>query len=234
MERVSHRPFNDYVSENIFKPLGMSRSSFFQPLPAELKPLMSNGYAVGSGKAKPFEIIEEAPAGALSATAADLARFMLAHLQNGKFQSAQILRPETVNLMHSRQLGLSPSLNGMCLGFYEETRNGHRIIGHGGDTFYFHSDLHLVLDSGIGFFSFYNSAGKGELSPRTALWNHFLDRYLPYTPPKVEKLSTADVDAHSVAGYYLTSRRSESNFMRVAAVDDDVRVTPEEKRKHQG
>ena len=97
----AHRPFNDYVSENIFKPLGMSRSSFFQPLPADLKPLMSNGYAVGSGKAKPFEIIEEAPAGALSATAADLARFMLAHLQNGKFQSAQILRPETVNLMHS-------------------------------------------------------------------------------------------------------------------------------------
>ena len=179
VERVSQRPFNDYISENIFKPLGMSHSSFFQPLPADLNPLMSNGYAVGSGKAKPFEIIEEAPAGALSATAADLARFMIAHLQNGKLASAQILRPEIVNLMHSRQLGLSPALNGMCLGFYEETRNGHRIIGHGGDTFYFHSDLHLVLDSGIGFFVSYNSAGKGELSPRTALWNHFLDRYLP-------------------------------------------------------
>ena len=50
VERVSGRPFNDYVTENIFKPLGMSHSTFAQPLPAELKPLMSNGYRLGSGK----------------------------------------------------------------------------------------------------------------------------------------------------------------------------------------
>jgi CubicO group peptidase (beta-lactamase class C family) len=228
VERVSGQPFNDYVAENIFKPLGMSRATFVQPLPAELKPLMSNGYNEGSGKAKPFEMIEEAPAGALATTATDLSRFMIAHLQNGKFENTQILRPETVNQMHSRQFGLSPALNGMCLGFYEESRNGHHIIGHGGDTVYFHSDLHLMVDNGIGFFVSYNSAGKGDISPRTALWEHFLDRYFPYTPPKAEKLSTADADAKAVAGHYLTSRRSESSFLKVAAVDDNIQVTPDE------
>ena len=228
VERVSGQSFNDYVAEHIFKPLGMTRSTFVQPLPAELKPFMSNGYSVGSGKAKPFEVIEEAPAGALAATAADLSRFMIAHLQNGKFENTQILSPETANQMHSRQFGLSPALNGMCLGFYEETRNGHRIIGHGGDTIYFHSDMHLMLDDGIGFYVSYNSAGKGDISPRTALWEHFLDRYFPYTPPKVEKLSTADADAKAVAGHYLTSRRSESNFMKVANVDDNIQVVPDE------
>src|SRR6266705_3626880 len=30
-------------------------------------------------------------------------------------------------------------MNGMALGFYEETTNGHRIIGHAGDTQYLHS-----------------------------------------------------------------------------------------------
>jgi CubicO group peptidase (beta-lactamase class C family) len=228
VERVSGRPFNDYVAENIFKPLGMSHSTFVQPLPAELKPLMSNGYRVGSGKPKPFEIIEEAPAGALAATATDLARFMIAHLQNGKLENGQILRPETAVQMHSRQFGLSPVLNGMCLGFYEESRNGHRIIGHGGDTIYFHSDLHLMLEDGVAFFVSYNSAGKGDISPRTALWEHFLDRYFPYTPPRVEKLATADLDARSVAGHYLTSRRSESNFLKVVAADENVLVTPSE------
>jgi CubicO group peptidase (beta-lactamase class C family) len=228
VERVSGRPFNDYVAENIFKPLGMTRSTFVQPLPPDLKPLMSSGYNLGSGKAKPFEIIEEAPAGALAATAADLARFMIAHLQDGKFENAQILRPETAQQMHSRQFGLVPELNGMCLGFYEESRNGHRIIGHGGDTIYFHSDLHLMPDAGLGFFVSYNSAGKGELSPRTALWEHFLDRYFPYTPPKAEKPSTADADARSVAGYYLSSRRSESTFLKVGAVEDNVQVVPDE------
>jgi len=228
VERVSGRPFNDYIAENIFKPLGMSRSTFAQPLPADLKPLMSNGYNKGSGKSRSFEMIEEAPAGALAATAADLAHFMIAHLQAGKFEGSQILRPETAQQMHARQFGLSPELNGMCLGFYEETRNGRRIIGHGGDTVYFHSDMHLVLDSGVGFFVSYNSAGKGDISPRTALWHHFLDRYFPYTPPRVEKLSTADADARAVAGYYLTSRRSESNFLKVGAVNDNVQVSPDE------
>ncbi|HEY1938987.1 MAG TPA: serine hydrolase domain-containing protein [Candidatus Angelobacter sp.] len=228
VERVSGQPFNDYIAQNIFKPLGMSRSTFAQPLPGELKPLMSTGYNMGSGKAKPFEIIEEAPAGGLAATASDLARFMIAHLQNGKFENAQILRPETAANMHARQFGLSPALNGMCLGFYEEMRNGHRIIGHGGDTIYFHSDMHLMLDSGVAFFVSYNSAGKGDISPRTALWEHFLDRYFPYTPPKVEKLASADADARAVAGHYMSSRRSESNFLKVAEVQGDTEVTPDQ------
>jgi len=227
VERVSGKSFNDYVAENIFKPLQMGHSTFAQPLPAELKPLMSSGHITGSGKAKPFEIIEEAPAGALSATASDMAHFMIAHLQDGKYEATQILRPETAQMMHARQFGLHPALNGMCLGFYEESRNGHRIIGHGGDTIYFHSDLHLIPDAGIGFFVSYNSRGKSEISPRTALWNHFLDRYFPYTPPPVQKLSTAESDARSVAGRYISSRRADTNFLKVSNVFDQVHVTPQ-------
>lgn len=231
VERVSGKPFNDYIQENIFKPLGMEHSTFVQPLPAELKPLMSNGYNLGSGKPKPFEIIEEAPAGALSATADNLAHFMIAHLQDGKYQNAQILRPETVRMMHSRQFGLVPALDGMCLGFYEESRNGHRIIGHGGDTIYFHSDLHLIPDENLGFFVSYNSAGKGSISPRTALWNHFLDRYFPYQPPAAQPPATAAQDAASVAGHYISSRRSETNLLKVANMLGQVVVTPQSEGK---
>jgi CubicO group peptidase (beta-lactamase class C family) len=227
VERVSGRPFNDYVAENIFKPLGMTRSTFAQPLPADLQPLMSSGYRLASGKSRKFEIIEEAPAGGLSATAADLSRFMMAHLQEGQLGSVQILRPETARLMHSRQLGLVPALNGMCLGFYEESRNGHRIIGHGGDTIYFHSDMHLVLDAGVGFLVSYNSRGKGDISPRTALWTHFLDRYFPSSPPAVERPANAVADAQSVAGRYVSTRRSQTNFLRMTSMQDEVNVTPE-------
>jgi CubicO group peptidase (beta-lactamase class C family) len=226
VERVSKRPFDDYVAENIFKPLGMTRSTFVQPLPADLKPLMSSGYTSGSGKAKPFEIIEEAPAGALAAPAADLSRFMIAHLQEGTLENAHILRPETARLMHSRQFGLIPALNGMCLGFYEESRNGHRIIGHGGDTVYFHSDLHLMQDAKLGFFVSYNSAGKSDISPRTALWNHFLDRYYPYTPPAAPVLAGAARDAQTVAGRYMSSRRSQTNFLKITSMQGESHVHP--------
>lgn len=227
VEHVSGKPFNDYVTENIFHPLGMEHSTFAQPLPAQLKPLMSNGYELGTGKPKPFEIIEPAPAGALAASAGDLARFMLAHLQDGRFENAQILNPETTRLMHSRQQGFNPELNGMALGFYEESRNGHRIIGHGGDTIYFHSDLHLVLDAGVGFFVSYNSAGRGDNSPRTPLWKHFLDRYFPFTPPEVQKLSSAPADARTVSGYYMSSRRSQSTMLDVSNSFEELHVVPD-------
>jgi CubicO group peptidase (beta-lactamase class C family) len=140
---------------------------------------MSEGYDVASGPAKPFEWVEAAPAGSSSVTAADMQRFIIAHLQNGNYEGAEILRPETTQLMHSLQFSPLSGLNGMALGFYEETRNGHRIIGDAGDTQYFHSDLHLIPDAGIGFFISYNSAGKGDIRAREAVWHAFLDRYFP-------------------------------------------------------
>jgi len=227
VERISGKPFNDYVTENIFHPLGMVHSTFAQPLPADLKPLMSLGYELGSGKPKTFEVIQEAPAGSLSASATDLSRFMIAHLQDGKYQSAQILSPEIARQMHARQNGFHPELNAMALGFYEENRNGHRIIGHGGDTIYFHSDLHLVLDAGVGFFISYNSAGKGEISSRGALWKHFMDRYFPYQRPDVPALSKAADDARTVSGYYMTSRRAQNTFLSVTNSFEEVRVVPD-------
>ena len=228
VERVSGRPFNDYITENIFKPLGMQHSTFAQPLPPELKTLLSNGYQLGSGKPKPFEVIEPAPAGSLSASAADLARFMVAHLQDGKYEDNQILDRKTAQEMHARQNGFNPALNGMALGFYEESRNGHRIIGHGGDTIYFHSDLHLVLDANVGFFVSYNSAGKGENSPRSALWKHFMDRYFPFTPPEIHPLSSAVADAKTVSGYYMSSRRAQSTILSFTNSFEEAYVFPED------
>src|SRR6266487_506204 len=124
LERVSGQPFNDYLDEHIFKPLGMSHSTCREPLPGNLSSLMSNGYKVASQPAEPFEFIEVLPAGSCSSTASDMAKFMIAHLQDGRFDGAQILRPETVQLMHSRQFGYHDDMNGMAGEFYEETRNG--------------------------------------------------------------------------------------------------------------
>ena len=109
---------------------------------------MSNGYQLASGKAQKFEFVTPAPAGSLSSTADDMTKFMLAHLQGGQLGDARVLKPETTQLMHSRLFGLDPAANAMAYGFYEETRNGHRIVGHAGDTSFFHSDLHLVLGPG--------------------------------------------------------------------------------------
>jgi CubicO group peptidase (beta-lactamase class C family) len=223
VQRTSGEPFEDYVEHHIFQPLGMSHSTFRQPLPENLKSFMSQGYEKASDGVKQFEVVNPPPAGSLSASADDLTHFMLAHLQHGEYNGARILQPGTVDAMHARQWGLVPEMNGMALGFYEESRNGHRIIGHGGDTIYFHSDLHLVQDLNLGFFVSYNSAGRQQLSERTALWKEFLDRYYPYEVPQPANPSKPDL--RRFAGRYLTDRRSETSLLKVAWPFSEVKVS---------
>lgn len=226
VQRVSGRPFVEYIDENILKPLKMTRSTFAQPLPAELAPLMSNGYVLASDEARPFESISLFPAGSLSSPAGDLARFMLAHLQGGQLDGAQILKPETAQLMHSRLFALDGAANAMAYGFYEESRNGRRMIGHAGDTIQFHSDMHLIPDIGVGFFVSYNSAGRGQISPRSILWEAFLDRYFPDTSPEMPTLPSAKDDAAAVAGTYMISRRAEGSFLHSLALLGEATVAP--------
>ena len=191
----------------------MRHSTFAQPLPANLAPLLANGYVSASdGKPKPFELVNPAPAGAMTASALDMAHFMIAQLQGGRFGDRQILQPQTAALMHSQQYAAAPGLNGMDLGFYEENRNGQRIIGHGGDTIVFHSDLHLLLDANVGIFMAFNSAGKrGAVNDvRSDIFRAFLDRYFPWQPPPAATLASTKADAARVAGWYETSRRNQS------------------------
>ena len=227
VERVSGRPFEDYINENIFKPLKMQHSTFAQPLPQGLAELMSNGYRLGSDKPESFEIVNPFPAGSLSSSATDMAQFMMAHLQDGRLGDAQILKPETARLMHSWLFALDDAMNGMCYGFYEESRNGHRIIGHGGDTVYFHSDLHLVLDQNVGFFVSYNSGGRADSPGRTNLWDAFLDRYYPYTVPAATS-ATAKEDAKAASGSYILSRRSEGSFFKAVSLISQFTVSADD------
>lgn len=216
VQRVSGEPFDQYIANHIFKPLGMNHSSFTQLPPPAILDNMAKGYKQASeGKPQDYEIVEASPAGALASTATDMARFMMAQLGNGSYNGAQILKPETVKEMHSRNYALAPDLlNGFDLGFYQENRNGHRIIGHGGDTEVFHSDLHLITDADTGIFMSFNSAGaEGAVEPvRVAIFRAFLDRYFPYTAPDEKTVADPKKDGARVAGYYVASRRKETGL----------------------
>jgi CubicO group peptidase (beta-lactamase class C family) len=225
VERISGQPFSEYIEEHIFKPLEMNNSTFVQPLPKNLASQMSKGYSVGSDEPKTFEIVNAFPAGSLSSTADDMARFMIAHLQNGQYGDTQILKPETAKKMHARLFALDDSALAMAHGFYEQSRNGKRIIGHGGDTVQFHSNLHLVLDSGVGFYVSYNSAGKGLFPARDMLWHAFLDRYFPYSPEKASTPESVKADVAAVSGTYMVSRRSGGSMFKMLSILGEVSVS---------
>jgi len=231
VQRQSGQSFDDYVDQHIFQPLGMNHSSFRQPLPKQLQPFMSQGYKSASApKAEKFEIVDPAPAGSLSASGADMGKFMIAHLNNG----AGLLKPETAKLMHDYRYDVIPGLNRMALGFYEQGINGHRGIAHAGDTSLFHTDLTLFIDDGVGLFVSVNSAGS-EGAPRALrerLFDEFGNRYFPgkAVTTKVDD-ATAKKHVQEIAGSYFNSRGIRTNFLHILDLIGPIAIGPDKDGK---
>ena len=232
VQRVAGQSFDDYIDQHLFAPLDMQHASFRQPLPAALDPFMAKGYAPGSDEPKKFEIVNPAPAGSLSASGADMGHFMIAHLQDGAYGNGRILQAATAKQMHDTGLDILPPLNRMLLGFYELNINGHRVISHGGDTQWFHSDLSLFVDDGVGLFVSFNSAGKEGVAGkiRSALFKGFADRYLPGPLAEGEvDLESAKLHAEQMAGVYSNSRRADRVFTSLTNLIGQAEVAPDGK-----
>ncbi|WP_288381189.1 serine hydrolase [uncultured Massilia sp.] len=229
VQRTSGLSFDEYIEQRIFAPLKMTQSSFRQPLPKALRGQMSQGYISVDEEPKGYEVVSLPPAGSLASPGSDMARFMLAYLNGGELDGQRILKPETVKLMHTRITRGMPDLNGIGLGFYQQDINGHRSVGHGGDTILFHSDLMLLVDDGIGIYVSVNSPGRNDLGKwlRERLYHGFADRYLPDTRPAVASTvdqATAEAHAKLMAGAYRNSRREDSTFFSILQLISPLKV----------
>ena len=227
VERVSGEKFESYINDHILRPLRMNNSTFDQPLPVQIAPQMSKGYLNISKKPRDFEFVQAAPAGALSTTAVDMTRFMLAFLQGGTVEGVAILKPETVRQMETRQFELHPMICGLGITFMEYCMNPVRAIGHGGDTVYFHSDMVLVPEAHVGYFISYNSLGKNVGGGRGEILRAFMNRYFPNREePRVEiDANTQKSDGLKVRGIYDGTRRGETTFLKLVALLDQFSVS---------
>jgi len=225
VQRVSGVAWDDYIAQHVLTPLDMTHTSTRQPLPTQLRADMSTGYIWGGGSyiAKPFEIVEPMPAGSIASSASDMAKFMIAHLNDGTFNGQRILADSTAKKMHARAFTHDPRLPGFALGFYEKTSHGLRIIGHGGDTQFFHTDLALIPDEKLGVFVSYNTVTGGELSFGPFL-TQFLDHYYPSAPTVVVIPAEATKEAQRVAGEYEFNRRSYTTFQKAIGLGGDIRI----------
>ncbi len=211
---VSEMSFYDYVEQYIFQPLEMHHSSFREPLPAPLAALSSQGYVWHKGVFLPlgFEwITNVAPAGSMSATAEDMARFMIAHLQHGRFGDTRILQAATAKTMHSQLFTNDKRLPGMAHGFKENIVHGLKVLNHRGDSQWFHSDLQLIPELNIGFFVSYNSPLSG--AQRESLSAGILE-YILGTPAVAAIQPPEDFAkrADRYVGDYLNMNRSYTTF----------------------
>lgn len=197
VEQVSGEPFAQYIERHIYRPLGIRYATFREPLPEALRPHAVLGYSFASGAFQPMpsEINHGfVPSGGTVMSALDAARFMSAHLQEGRLGDSTILQPATARLMHARAFGVDARLPGTGLGFVEERFRGQRTIGHSGDSQYFHVDLVLVPEQQLGVFVAYGGEGQSTMA-RERFKAAFFERYLAPSPPDSTTASSVGLSA---------------------------------------
>jgi len=214
--QIAGLPYDDYLETHILNPLEMHNTTSRQPLPDNLAMQMTKGYQFidGTHQVEEFELLNVAPAGSISATAEDMAHFMIAHLQNGRYADTQILQEATAQQMHSQIFTHDERLNGFAYGFFEMDRYGLRMIGHGGDTRIFSSLLVLWPEEKLGLFFSFNAAIPPPL--RETLLVEFTRQFLgpagASTPAATMPLDNMD----RFTGSYPLSRSSFTTVEKVA------------------
>ncbi|MEM9274743.1 MAG: serine hydrolase domain-containing protein [Cyanobacteria bacterium P01_F01_bin.143] len=205
VELVSGIPFSQYIEEKILKPLTMNHSSF--DLPSHLERELSLSYRYRrkqkTYQALPFQHIHIPPAGALNATATDMAKFAIAHLEYGEFESQRILAATTARQMQQQQFTQDPRLPGMGWGFMERRYNQERAIAHGGGISGFASLLYLLPDHNLGFFI--SSNGMSGISGKFI--EEFFKRYFP-VPKNTVSRSPSPENRPSLKRYQASYRNN--------------------------
>lgn len=226
VEEVSGMPIERYLEEKLLKPIGMTHSTLVQPVPSALAGKLSKGYRWRDGRfeERPFELVSWPPCGAMSASATDMGRFMIAHLNDGSLDGASILKPETARLMRAPLIPFSPKANGILHGFLDLSQAGQVIYGHGGSTFAFHSLTALLPEHRAGLFVAYNT----DTGPAAVL--EFLPAVLellfPAPLPKepAPPLMADRAALARFAGAYASSVVSETDFTKIAKLIEVVSI----------
>jgi CubicO group peptidase (beta-lactamase class C family) len=187
--RVSGEPYAQYIQENVLNPLGMVHTTAQSPMPPNLRSHASVGYTFENGafQAFPDYLGQPAldPAGVMQSSVTDMGRFIIAHLQDGRYSDANIAEARVINKsaiqqMHSTLYTADPRILGTAYGFFDFSDNGQRTIGHSGGSDPIYTLLLLLPDQNLGVFVAYNSEGGSDLTNQhLGFQRAFFDHYYP-------------------------------------------------------
>lgn len=225
VEQVSGVSFEEYIEQKIFKPLGMDRTTFRQPVPDHLINQLSRGYSYSpNGHQKmDFEIVQGAPAGSISITAKDMIKFFNAHLGISNQESHSILNPEIMEKMHNLHYQQDPRSSGFAHGFFYSEHKNFTTLTHDGDTIYFHSYGGFIPEYNFSFF-FSNNTSTGKAA-NMELQSKFYSTFFP--EPAGSELSKNYISTSNLEKYkgtYLVNRHSESDFSKLMKLGMTISV----------
>jgi CubicO group peptidase (beta-lactamase class C family) len=228
---ISGMPYEDYVKVHIFNPLEMHDSSIY--LPDEQLAHAARGYPVGGGVQDAYPIhyyyLNTAPGAGFNTTAADMAKYLIAHLQLGCYTrsdstTVRILQESTASELHGTGFAHHPQLIGQANSFDEMFYNGQRYLRKSGGAPGMQNSLLLLPSEGMGFYLFTNTDGFALSNQWT---QKVVETYLSpaknthaKTIPVVE--SNLQISPANYTGSYLelSDQTSHTTIVKVQALMD--------------
>ncbi|WP_251035196.1 beta-lactamase family protein [Paenibacillus polymyxa] len=183
-QNVSGEPFESYMQQHIFKPLGMDNSSF--TLDKKFQKQLATGYDAAHNPLDLYTISPTPmPQGGMLSTAEDIGKFMIAFLNDGVKDNKRILKESTVKSMEQYRSSIHPLLPNTTYGFEAAFQlpgagSSPNIITKGGDLTGFSSYLFLIPEQNTGVFLTYNQNG----ALRNLFYPAFIQNFFPqYAEP---------------------------------------------------
>jgi CubicO group peptidase (beta-lactamase class C family) len=166
IEEAAGKRFEDFVTDRIFQPLGMTRSTYsYDAAASDLNRLipivLENGKEVETSF--PRQSVLNAAAGGIYSTSDDMAKWMLMQLSGGKVAGQQLIKSDTLSYLRRPAFAFAPGgrapdivSTGYALGWYTDVYRGYPSIRHGGYTPGMNTYLALLPQQGIGVAVFTN------------------------------------------------------------------------------
>jgi CubicO group peptidase (beta-lactamase class C family) len=137
VEAASGESYSDYIQQHIFDPLEMSHSYTSKAVAQQNGLAMGHRYWFGHPFPAPHLSIPPGslPAGELISSAEDMAHYLIANLNGGRYDGAQILSEAGIDELHRpaaeiNEMGLSLGDYGM--GWISQEIGESRIVSHSG------------------------------------------------------------------------------------------------------
>ena len=226
---ASGQPFPELMERMVLKPIGMTNSTYAQPLPEKWYSRAASGYEVTGAKvAGGWHIYPEMAAAGLWTTASDLAQYVL-EVQRSIKGSGRILSASTTREM------LTPGMNNHGLGPML-TLDGKRF-GHGGADAGFQADITGFLDGRAGVVILTNSENGSRLAQELEATLGHIYNWDGMAPPEktIVKLEPAVLQRY--AGTYKAqtgitlAMRAEGNTLVISTPPQpDLVLLPESDR----
>ena len=221
VEEISGMPFPEYARRFIFEPLGMTRSTFV--LTPGWLPTLVTGYMDFRGTRSPVVVDapQTVPASSLASTAPDMARFMIALLQLGRFGDRRILGETAASDMMATHFTQRHGLPGRAYALEERFENGFRVLEHGGHIWGCISEMILIPDKNVGLFMSYNTQ---EVGMDNVVCNAFYERFFPAAPePAAWTLAPGwEARRDGIGGYFRINRYTRTTFLKFGTIATEV------------